>query len=321
MERCDEARPRARRGRPRPGLGGDRRPGLRCRRDHHRPRGVGGRHRIAPPRRRSAPGRRHTGPLHHHRDGRRRGGRRDRRDGRGRAGRADHRPRPRRLQQHGRRQDRRGHQRDRRVPHRCAGGRPDRPGHLRRLRPADHRADDRPPVDRRRARQASSSSPAPSSTTRSPQARSWPARREHVPSWSSPTAQTRAACPPSTSSRPRPATNGVVVDVVALGQSPEQQATLEGLASAAGGQVIPAEPTALGAVFSAQAEALASQVLVTFDLPDGISGDQIDRGVAVGGRVDLHRLRPRVPGGRDPRPTLLEVVTSPTSPSSEEVLS
>ena len=68
--------------------------------------------------------------------------------------------------------------------------------------------------------------------------------------------------------------NGVVVDVVALGQSAKQQATLEGLASAAGGQVIPADATALSAVFSAQAEALASQVLVSFELPDGVSGDQ-----------------------------------------------
>lgn len=67
---------------------------------------------------------------------------------------------------------------------------------------------------------------------------------------------------------------GVVVDVVALAQSPEQQATLDGLASATGGQVIPAEATALGAVFSAQAEALASQVLVTFDVPDGMTGEQ-----------------------------------------------
>jgi tight adherence protein B len=67
---------------------------------------------------------------------------------------------------------------------------------------------------------------------------------------------------------------GVVVDVVALGQSAEQQATLDGLASAAGGQVIPADPDALDAVFSAQAEALASQVLVTFDLPPGVSGEQ-----------------------------------------------
>ena len=67
---------------------------------------------------------------------------------------------------------------------------------------------------------------------------------------------------------------GVVIDVVALAQTPEQQATLDGLASAAGGQVIPADPEALGSVLSAQAEALASQVLVTFDLPDGVSGEQ-----------------------------------------------
>jgi tight adherence protein B len=67
---------------------------------------------------------------------------------------------------------------------------------------------------------------------------------------------------------------GAVVDVVALGQSAEQQATLDGLASAAGGQVIPADPEALGAVFAAQAEALASQVLITFELPSGTSGEQ-----------------------------------------------
>jgi tight adherence protein B len=67
---------------------------------------------------------------------------------------------------------------------------------------------------------------------------------------------------------------GVVVDVVALGQSAEQQAALDGLASSASGQVIPADPEALGAVFSAQAEALASQVVVTFDLPAGVAGEQ-----------------------------------------------
>ena len=77
---------------------------------------------------------------------------------------------------------------------------------------------------------------------------------------------------------------GVVVDVVALAQSAEQQATLDGLASAAGGQVIPADPDALGAVFSAQAEALASQVLVTFDLPPGVSGEQtVETSLTAGG--------------------------------------
>lgn len=76
---------------------------------------------------------------------------------------------------------------------------------------------------------------------------------------------------------------GVVVDVVALGQSAEQEATLDGLASAAGGQVIPAEPEALGGVFSAQAEALASQVLVTFELPVGVAGEQtVETSLTVG---------------------------------------
>ena len=77
---------------------------------------------------------------------------------------------------------------------------------------------------------------------------------------------------------------GVVVDVVALAQSPEQQATLDGLATAAGGQVISAEAGALSSVFSAQAEALASQVLVTFDLPAGVSGEQtVETSLTAGG--------------------------------------
>ncbi|PKH44102.1 tight adherence protein B [Nocardioides alpinus] len=77
---------------------------------------------------------------------------------------------------------------------------------------------------------------------------------------------------------------GVVVDVVALAQSAEQQATLDGLASAAGGRVIPADPAALSDVFSAQAEALASQVVVTFDLPEGVSGEQtVEASLSAGG--------------------------------------
>lgn len=77
---------------------------------------------------------------------------------------------------------------------------------------------------------------------------------------------------------------GVIIDVVALAQSAEQQATLDGLASAAGGQVIPADPEALETVFSAQAEALASQVLVTFELPAGISGEQtVEATLSAGG--------------------------------------
>ena len=77
---------------------------------------------------------------------------------------------------------------------------------------------------------------------------------------------------------------GMVIDVVALAQSPEQQAALDGLASAAGGQVFSADTEALTSVFSAQAEALASQVLVTFDLPEGVSGEQtVETTVTAGG--------------------------------------
>lgn len=78
--------------------------------------------------------------------------------------------------------------------------------------------------------------------------------------------------------------DGVVVDVVALAQSPEQQATLDGLASAAGGQVFAADAAALADVFSARAEALASQVLVTFELPDGVTGEQtVEASLSAGG--------------------------------------
>jgi tight adherence protein B len=59
---------------------------------------------------------------------------------------------------------------------------------------------------------------------------------------------------------------GVVVDVVSLA-NPKNAETMADLADTTGGQVIPAEQNALDAVFSAQAEALAQQLLVTFDRP------------------------------------------------------
>lgn len=96
---------------------------------------------------------------------------------------------------------------------------------------------------------------------------------------------------------------GVVIDVVALAQSAEQQAALDGLASAAGGQVIPADPEALGTVFSAQAEALASQVLVTFELPAGVSGEQtVEATLSAGGSTftDSAFVSLAGPGSTDP---------------------
>ena len=72
---------------------------------------------------------------------------------------------------------------------------------------------------------------------------------------------------------------GVVVDVVSLA-NPKNAATMSDLAQSTGGQVIPAEQGALGAVFSAQADALAQQLLVTFDRPED-AADEVNLGVTV----------------------------------------
>lgn len=72
---------------------------------------------------------------------------------------------------------------------------------------------------------------------------------------------------------------GVVVDVVSLA-NPKNAETMSELAEDTGGQVIPAEQDALSAVFSAQADALAKQLLVTFDRPEDTSSE-VNLGVSV----------------------------------------
>ena len=72
---------------------------------------------------------------------------------------------------------------------------------------------------------------------------------------------------------------GVVVDVVSLA-NPKNAATMAGLADTTGGQVIRAEQDALGAVFSAQADALAEQLLVTFNRPVD-AANEVNLGVTV----------------------------------------
>lgn len=62
------------------------------------------------------------------------------------------------------------------------------------------------------------------------------------------------------------ADKGVVVDVVSLA-NPKNAETMSDLAEGTGGQVIPAEQAALQQVFSEQADALAQQLVVTFDRP------------------------------------------------------
>lgn len=72
---------------------------------------------------------------------------------------------------------------------------------------------------------------------------------------------------------------GVVVDVVSLA-NPKNAETMTSLAGGTGGQVIPAEQEALESVFSAQADALAQQLLVTFQRPDD-AADEVNLGISV----------------------------------------
>ncbi len=72
---------------------------------------------------------------------------------------------------------------------------------------------------------------------------------------------------------------GVVVDVVSLA-NPKNAETMSALAEDTGGQVITAEQDALSSVFSAQADALAKQLLVTFDRPEDASSE-VNLGVSV----------------------------------------
>ena len=67
---------------------------------------------------------------------------------------------------------------------------------------------------------------------------------------------------------------GVLVDIVALDQSGKAPAALQTLASAGEGQVIQASAEALRETFSQEAESLARQVLVTAQVPDGVSATE-----------------------------------------------
>ncbi len=73
---------------------------------------------------------------------------------------------------------------------------------------------------------------------------------------------------------------GVVVDAVSLSRQPADQELLAEIADASGGRVVPAEPQALTTAFRDQADAFASQWVVTFPRPDGV-GEEADLAVAV----------------------------------------
>ena len=63
---------------------------------------------------------------------------------------------------------------------------------------------------------------------------------------------------------------GVVVDVVAL-QDPDQAKQLSVLADDSGGSIVPADPKRLSSVLESQGQALAHQLVMSFDVPEGAS--------------------------------------------------
>jgi tight adherence protein B len=63
---------------------------------------------------------------------------------------------------------------------------------------------------------------------------------------------------------------GVVVDVVAL-QDPDQAKQLSVLADDSGGSIVPADPKGLSSVLESQGQALAHQLVMSFDVPAGAS--------------------------------------------------
>ncbi|MFC6286552.1 type II secretion system F family protein [Nocardioides sp. GCM10027113] len=67
------------------------------------------------------------------------------------------------------------------------------------------------------------------------------------------------------------AESGVLLDVVALDQSGKARAALQRLTDAGNGQVIDADAGALAAAFDRKAADLASQILVTAEVPDSIT--------------------------------------------------
>jgi tight adherence protein B len=66
----------------------------------------------------------------------------------------------------------------------------------------------------------------------------------------------------------------VKVDAVALDQSEADSAPLRAMTQAGAGEVIPADPEALTAAFTAEADSLARQILVTAQIPDAVDGTE-----------------------------------------------
>jgi tight adherence protein B len=102
--------------------------------------------------------------------------------------------------------------------------------------------------------------------------------------------------------------SGVIIDVVSLDQSPKNEQILAEFSGTSGGKVIEADPEALGKVFTAQADALASQLLVTFDSPE-ITATDADLEVAldVAGTTYADSAFVSLDGGGDTGPQTVDL--------------
>lgn len=99
---------------------------------------------------------------------------------------------------------------------------------------------------------------------------------------------------------------GVVVDVVALDQAPEDLGALRTIADASGGQVVSSDSGQLEDIFSAQADVLQRQVAVAVDVPSDVADQQLSVRVVLPsslGDVVAESTVPAV-GGADGGPSL-----------------
>lgn len=97
------------------------------------------------------------------------------------------------------------------------------------------------------------------------------------------------------------ADDGVVVDVVALGRGTAGSDELAEIADVSGGAVAnAADPVALRALFTGEAQALARQLLVRFDVPAGLSGgSQLEVSLAADGTTYSDEAFVSVPAAAD----------------------
>jgi len=109
------------------------------------------------------------------------------------------------------------------------------------------------------------------------------------------------------------------IDVVALEQSGAALRVLEQLAVAGSGQVINADAASLTAALSAQAAELESQVLISFDVPDGWDGRDatLSAAISAAGVTYSDEALVKIPAaqspdaGTDSEPTVLEPAAGP----------